>query len=128
QMRIVGIPDDEETEIKRARVLTLANEGLAECGLPPTVQPSDVHVIAADVSPYGKADPQTLAAIRLLASTEGLAADPVYEGKALRGLLHLSAQGFFPGGSRVLLMHLGGTPAIHAYASQFGAPVLRPHS
>jgi 1-aminocyclopropane-1-carboxylate deaminase/D-cysteine desulfhydrase-like pyridoxal-dependent ACC family enzyme len=127
-MRIVGIPDDEETEIKRARVLALANEGLAECGLPPSVQPSDVHVIAVDRSPYGRADPQTLAAIRLLAGTEGLAADPVYEGKALRGLLHLAAEGYFPKGSRILLMHLGGTPAIHAYASQFGAPVLRPYS
>jgi 1-aminocyclopropane-1-carboxylate deaminase/D-cysteine desulfhydrase-like pyridoxal-dependent ACC family enzyme len=83
--------------------------------------------VAVDCSPYGKADPRTLAAIRLLASCEGIAADPVYEGKALRGLLHLAAEGFFPKGSRVLLMHLGGTPAIHAYASQFGAPVLRPY-
>lgn len=127
-MRIIGIADDEETEIKRRRVLTLANEGLAECGLPPAVEPADVHVISVDRSPYGKADPQTLAAIRLLASTEGLAADPVYEGKALRGLLHLSAAGAFPRGSRVLLMHLGGTPAIHAYAAQFGTPELHPYS
>jgi 1-aminocyclopropane-1-carboxylate deaminase len=127
RMRIIGIPDDEETEIKRGRVLALANEGLGECGLPRTVEASDVHILAVDCSPYGKADPRTLAAIRLLASCEGIAADPVYEGKALRGLLHLAAEGFFPKGSRVLLMHLGGTPAIHAYASQFGTPVLRPY-
>jgi 1-aminocyclopropane-1-carboxylate deaminase/D-cysteine desulfhydrase-like pyridoxal-dependent ACC family enzyme len=64
--------------------------------------------------------------IRLLAATEGLAADPVYEGKALRGLQMLAAEGSFPPGSRVLLMHLGGTPALHAYASQFGSPHLEP--
>ena len=60
-------------------------------------------------------------------STEGIAADPVYEGKALRGLQALAAEGRFPPGSRVLLMHLGGTPAIHAYASQFGTPQLTPY-
>jgi 1-aminocyclopropane-1-carboxylate deaminase/D-cysteine desulfhydrase-like pyridoxal-dependent ACC family enzyme len=81
-------------------------------------------VSAVDQSPYGKTDPKTFEAIRLLAATEGLGADPVYEGKALRGLQTLAAEGFFPPGSRVLLMHLGGTPAIHAYASQFGAPQL----
>ena len=39
----------------------------------------------------------------------------------------LAAEGRFPPGSRVLLMHLGGTPAIHAYASQFGSPQLMPY-
>jgi 1-aminocyclopropane-1-carboxylate deaminase/D-cysteine desulfhydrase-like pyridoxal-dependent ACC family enzyme len=85
-----------------------------------------VHVVAGDPSAYGKADEQTFAMIRLLAATEGLAADPVYEGKAVRGLQALAAEGFFPHGSRVLLMHLGGTPALHAYASQFGSPHLEP--
>jgi len=125
-VRVIGIADDDETVIKRGRVLELANAGLAECGIDAAVSADDVHVLAADQSPYGKADEQTFAMIRMLASTEGIAADPVYEGKALRGLQALAADGFFPEGSRVLLMHLGGTPAIHAYASQFGSPQLTP--
>ena len=55
-----------------------------------------------------------------MALTEGLIADPVYEGKAVRGLLELAKRGSFKKGSRVLLIHLGGTPAVHAYANQFG--------
>lgn len=127
RMQVIGIADDEETVIKRGRVLALANACLAECGLNATVDEADVNVFAADQSSYGKADEQTFAMIRMLAATEGLGADPVYEGKALRGLQALAADGFFPPGSRVLLMHLGGTPAIHAYASQFGAPRLIPY-
>ena len=125
-VKVIGIADDDETVIKRGRVHELANAALAECGLEAAVSVDDVHVFAADQSPYGKADEQTFAMIRLMAASEGLAADPVYEGKALRGLQALAADGFFPVGSRVLLMHLGGTPAIHAYASQFGSPRLTP--
>lgn len=125
-VKVIGIADDDETVIKRGRVLELANGGLVECGIDAAVSADDVHVFAADQSPYGKADEQTFAMIRMLASTEGIAADPVYEGKALRGLQALAADGCFPHGSRVLLMHLGGTPAIHAYASQFGSPQLMP--
>ena len=126
-IEIIGIADDDETLIKRARVRDLANAALRECGIDATVGEREVNVLAVDQSPYGKTAPETFAAIRLLAATEGLGADPVYEGKALRGLQTLSAQGLFPPGSRVLLMHLGGTPAIHAYASQFGAPQLIPY-
>jgi len=120
-IRIIGVSDDEETDIKRARVLKLANDTLAEIGSSVRVPPDDIEVIAADESPYGEAESETFDAIRLLARTEGLIADPVYEGKALRGLLKLAREGRFENGSKVLLMHLGGTPAVHAYASQFGS-------
>lgn len=124
-MRIIGVADDDETDIKKGRVLQLANDALAEIGMSERVAPSDVEIIAADKSPYGKADSETIDAINLLARTEGLIADPVYEGKALRGLLALANDGRFEKGSRVLLMHLGGTPAVHAYASQFDSPNLK---
>jgi len=118
-IRIIGVADDDETDIKRARVLQLANDSLEEIGIPARISPSDIEIIAADKSPYGEAEAETFDAIRLLARTEGLIADPVYEGKALRGLMKLSSEGFFENGSKILLMHLGGTPAVHAYANQF---------
>ena len=45
--------------------------------------------------------------------------DQVYEGKAIRELLNLANEGRFETGSRILFMHPGGDPAVHAYASQF---------
>jgi 1-aminocyclopropane-1-carboxylate deaminase len=117
---VIGISDDFETSIKRVRVLQLANDTLAETGLAARVSESDVEIIAVDKSPYGAAESETFDLIRLLARTEGLVADPVYEGKALRGLLAWANSGRFDSNSTILLMHLGGTPAVHAYADQFG--------
>lgn len=124
--RVIGIADDDETSIKRERVLRLANATLSQLGLPERILPTDVEIALGDTSPYGVADIRTLDAIRLLARTEGLVTDPVYEGKAIRGLLELSKNDRFGNGARILLLHLGGTPAIHAYANQFGTIDLKP--
>lgn len=80
--------------------------------------PSDVEVVVADPHPYGVATDGTIEAIGLLARTEGIVADPVYEGKAVRGLLQLISTGRLHRDHRVLLMHLGGTPAVHAWADR----------
>jgi 1-aminocyclopropane-1-carboxylate deaminase len=116
---VIGVSDDDETSIKRDRVMRLANDALAETGMTVRVSPTDIEIIAADKSPYGVAESETFDAIRLFARMEGLIADPVYEGKAVRGLLALANDGRFESGGRILLMHLGGTPAVHAYANQF---------
>ncbi|MGH9212571.1 MAG: D-cysteine desulfhydrase family protein [Acidimicrobiales bacterium] len=116
--RVIGVSDDDQTDQKSERVLRLANATLQRLGLQAQVSPSDVEIIIADPSSYGVAAPETLAAIRLFARTEGLMADPVYEGKAIRGLIGLIEQGVLHRGQRVLLFHLGGTHAVHAYADQ----------
>jgi len=123
-IKVIGVADDYETDIKRSRVLELANNSLAELESAARVTSADIEIIAADQSVYGEAEPETFGAIRLLASCEGLVADPVYEGKALRGLQALADDGRLEASSKVLLMHLGGTPAVHAYANQFGRPGL----
>ena len=125
-MRVIGVSDDDETEEKRERVLRLANATLRELGLTAEVAPSDVEVTAADPNPYGVASADTLAAIRLFARTEGLMADPVYEGKAIRGLIDLIERGALRRGERVVLLHLGGTHAVHAYADQLRETELAP--
>jgi 1-aminocyclopropane-1-carboxylate deaminase len=117
---VVGVADDDEAEEKRERVLRLANTTLNELGQSTRISAADVHVIVADPNPYGIASPETVDAIRLLAGTEGLMADPVYEGKAIRGLIMLVQRGELRKGQRVLLVHLGGNPAVHAYAEQLG--------
>ncbi len=117
--RVIGVSDDDEIEIKKARVRRLANEVLETLGLTVRVTSGYVEIIAATQDPYGVASQDVYEAIRLLARSEGLTADPVYEGKAVRGLLDLADQGRFEPESRVLLMHLGGSPGLHAYASQF---------
>ncbi|MEM7257698.1 MAG: D-cysteine desulfhydrase family protein, partial [Pseudomonadota bacterium] len=117
--RVIGISDDHEVEIKKSRVQQLANSALQELGLSARVEPQTVEIVPAIDNTYGVPDKGVINAITLLAQTEGLIADPVYEGRAIRGLLDLAAGGRFEKDAKVLLMHLGGSPAIHAYANHF---------
>jgi 1-aminocyclopropane-1-carboxylate deaminase len=66
---------------------------------------------------YGYLNEETSAAIKLLASTEGILTDPVYTGKAMAGLQALVREGAFSQTKNVLFVHTGGTPAISAYPS-----------
>ena len=68
---------------------------------------------------YGIPDAKTIAAIRLCARLEGVLTDPVYEGKSMAALIDLVRSGEIEPGSRVLYAHLGGQPALNAYAGAF---------
>jgi D-cysteine desulfhydrase len=54
-------------------------------------------------------------AVQLLARTEGLLLDPVYTGKVMAGLIGLARTGELRPGERVLFLHTGGMPSLHAY-------------
>jgi 1-aminocyclopropane-1-carboxylate deaminase len=68
---------------------------------------------------YGVPDAKTIDAIRLCARLEGVLTDPVYEGKSMAALIDLVRSGRIEPGSRVLYAHLGGQPALNAYAGIF---------
>ncbi|HWX08740.1 MAG TPA: 1-aminocyclopropane-1-carboxylate deaminase [Gaiellaceae bacterium] len=68
---------------------------------------------------YGIPDEKTLEAIRLCARLEGMLTDPVYEGKSMAALIDLVRDGRLEPGTRVLYAHLGGQPALNAYAGAF---------
>ena len=68
---------------------------------------------------YGIPDAKTVEAIRTCARLEGVLTDPVYEGKSMAALIDLVRSGRIEAGSRVLYAHLGGQPALNAYAGAF---------
>jgi len=68
---------------------------------------------------YGIPDNATIDAIRLCARLEGMLTDPVYEGKSMAALIDLVRSGRIEPGSKVLYAHLGGQPALNAYAGAF---------
>ena len=69
----------------------------------------------------GTASPvqSTIDAIRLTGGLEGMIIDPVYEGKSMAGLIDLVRRGDISSDSTVLYAHLGGQPALNAYAGAF---------
>ena len=68
---------------------------------------------------YGIPDEGTLEAIRTAGRLEGMITDPVYEGKSMAGMIDLVARGEIERTSNVLYAHLGGQPALSAYAGLF---------
>lgn len=54
-------------------------------------------------------------AVRLLARTEGILLDPVYTGKVMAGLIDQLRRGRWQRGQKLLFLHTGGAPALHAY-------------
>ncbi|MDQ3740074.1 MAG: 1-aminocyclopropane-1-carboxylate deaminase [Actinomycetota bacterium] len=65
---------------------------------------------------YGIPDETTLAAMRTAGALEGMITDPVYEGKSMAGMIDLVRRGEIGRDSTVLYAHLGGQPALSAYA------------
>ena len=68
---------------------------------------------------YGIPDEQTLEAMRTAGRFEGMITDPVYEGKSMAGMIDLVSRGEIERDSNVLYAHLGGQPALSAYAGLF---------
>lgn len=66
---------------------------------------------------YGIPTEAMLAAVRLIARTEGLLIDPVYSGKAFAGVLAGLRDGSLKGD--VLFVMTGGTPGLYAYQPAF---------
>lgn len=115
--RVIGIDGSHTPEQTHAQILRIARATAAKVGLGREIVAEDVVLKTEYAYPaYGVPSDETNAAIRLAARTEGMMTDPVYEGKSMQGLIDLTRKGFFPDGSRVLYVHLGGVPAINAYS------------
>jgi D-cysteine desulfhydrase len=113
--------------VRRARVEQEGNVhrlAVATAELLGTPAPAASDIVALDswVGPgYSLPTPEMVEAVRTLASNEGILLDPVYTGKAFAGLLALARGGHFAPGARVLFLHTGGSPALHAYAGDLRA-------
>ena len=68
---------------------------------------------------YGLPTAEMVAAVRLMARSEGLLLDPVYSGKAFAGVLHDIRSGHFKPGENILFVMTGGVPGLYAYRSAF---------
>jgi 1-aminocyclopropane-1-carboxylate deaminase len=120
QRRVIGIDGSAkpaETHEQVARIARSTAE-LIEVGR----ELRDDEIVLDDryhAGTYGIPDEQTLEAMRTAARLEGMITDPVYEGKSMAGMIDLVRRGEIEKGSNVLYAHLGGQPALSAYAGLF---------
>ncbi len=113
---IVGIGVSRDPADQQPLVLKEAQAvaDLLQLGL--TVKPDDVVCVGGYWQPkYSIPNAAMVEAVQLLARTEGIPLDPVYTGKIMAGLIGLARQGYFKPGEKLLFLHTGGLPSLHAY-------------
>jgi 1-aminocyclopropane-1-carboxylate deaminase len=118
--RVIGIDGSAKPDETHAQVLRIAQDTAGKIGVERELTAADV--ILDDryhAGTYGIPDAGTLDAIRAGARLEGMITDPVYEGKSLAGMIDLVRRGEIGADSNVLYAHIGGQPALNAYAGLF---------
>ncbi len=117
---VLGIDASAATEKTRDQVSRIARRTARAIGLGRELEEEEIVLLDEwHGGRYGVPDEKTLEAIRLCARIEGMLTDPVYEGKSMAALIDLVRTGRIARGSRVLYAHLGGQPALNAYAGAF---------
>ncbi|HZN89683.1 MAG TPA: 1-aminocyclopropane-1-carboxylate deaminase [Thermoleophilaceae bacterium] len=117
ERRVIGIDGSAKPDETRAQVARIAR---ATAELIEVGRELRDDEIALDeryhAGIYGIPDERTIEAIRTAGQLEGMITDPVYEGKSMAGMIDLVSRGEIEPDSNVLYAHLGGQPALSAYA------------
>ncbi|MEM9851544.1 MAG: D-cysteine desulfhydrase [Pseudomonadota bacterium] len=126
-IHLLGIGVRAPQEKQEQMVYDLAVRTAEHLATDLVIQRDAVRANCGYVGPgYGKPTPGMVAAIKLLAETEGLLFDPVYSGKGLDGLITLVRRGYFDGMDNVVFLHTGGSAALFGYPNIFGLPGYQP--
>jgi 1-aminocyclopropane-1-carboxylate deaminase len=117
---VLGIDGSATVEQTRAQIARIARATADAIGLGRELRDDEIVLLDEwHAGTYGIPDAKTIDAIRLCARLEGVLTDPVYEGKSMAALIDLVGSGRIEPESRVLYAHLGGQPALNAYAGAF---------
>jgi 1-aminocyclopropane-1-carboxylate deaminase len=120
QRRILGIDGSATVRQTWEQIARIARRTADAIGLGRELRDDEIVLLDEwHAGTYGIPDAKTIDAIRTCARLEGVLTDPVYEGKSMAALIDLVRSGRIEPGSRVLYAHLGGQPALNAYAGAF---------
>ena len=115
---VLGIGVRAPKEKQEANVLKLTRETAALLGHPDRIR-DDMVVADCDYvgEGYGLIDGAVIEALKLAARTDGIVLDPVYTGKAMKGLIALAKKGRFHG-ETVVFLHTGGAQGLFGYQGE----------
>jgi 1-aminocyclopropane-1-carboxylate deaminase len=117
---VLGIDASATVQQTREQIARIARRTAEAIGLGRELRDDEIVLLDEwHAGVYGVPDTKTIEAIRLCARLEGMLTDPVYEGKSMAALIDLVRSGRIEPGARVLYAHLGGQPALNAYAGAF---------
>jgi len=117
---VIGVNVSRSKSDQEQLVHTLAEDTAEHVGVKGGI-PTDAVTCFDEYVGAGYSIPTNsmVAAVIMLARSEGILLDPVYSGKAMAGLIDLVGKGYFKNGSNVMFLHTGGSPALYAYMHEF---------
>jgi L-cysteate sulfo-lyase len=115
---VLGIGVRAPKDVQEANVFKLAVETADLLGHKDRVT-RDMVVADCDFvgAGYGLIDDAVISALKLAARTDGILLDPVYTGKAMKGLIELASLGRFDE-ETVVFLHTGGAQGLFGYQSE----------
>jgi L-cysteate sulfo-lyase len=115
---VLGIGVRAPKDVQETNVFKLAKETAALLGFEERVT-RDMVVADCDYvgEGYGLIDEDVIEALKLAARADGILLDPVYTGKAMKGLIALSRAGEFDG-ETVAFLHTGGAQGLFGYQTE----------
>lgn len=115
---VLGIGVRAPKDKQEANVFKLAEETAALLGQPGRVTREQVVADCDYVGEgYGLIDQGVIDALTLAARLDGIVLDPVYSGKAMKGLIALARAGRFKG-ETVVFLHTGGAQGLFGYQTE----------
>ena len=113
---IIGVGVSRDPAQQEPLVHQLAQSVADLLGLGMAIERAAVRSVGGYWQPrYSVPNARMVEAVQMLARTEGIPLDPVYTGKIMAGLIGLARAGEFAPGERVLFIHTGGLPSLHAF-------------
>jgi 1-aminocyclopropane-1-carboxylate deaminase/D-cysteine desulfhydrase-like pyridoxal-dependent ACC family enzyme len=115
-IRLVNITPIQWTEPRDEGIARIANATAELLGIDVRIEADEIDSHDDYIGErYGVVTEAGRDALKLMARTEGIILDPVYNSKALAGLIDHVGTGRLGKDETVLFLHTGGTPALFAY-------------
>lgn len=121
--RILGVPVCDDAAYFREITKGLVEECLLRLGVEAQVREEDLRFLEGFVGRgYALTTPAELEFLQEMARKEGLLLDPVYTGKAFRGMVESLETSDLEGAERILFLHTGGQFGLFPMAADFSIP------
>lgn len=122
-LEVFGVAVCDDRAYFDAKIAAICDEAVGQDLVPPAVRARARWTIVDGYKGrgYGRTTPEEMKRIADWARREGLLLDPVYTGKAMRGLLEEAKAGRIETDGQTVFVHTGGIFGLFAYAEEVAA-------
>lgn len=121
-LRVVCFTPMDSVAVRRPKMLAEANAAAEHLGIADRLAEADITMHDEYIgAAYGVPTAEGMAALHLVARTEGIILEPTYTAKAMAGLIDHVRRDLIGRDETVIFVHTGGLPALFAYNEELAA-------